>query len=189
MFETVLNDHMSCIRHLAEMTDTIEDAANALAKVVSSGGRVFICGNGGSAADAQHFAAELMGRFEMERRAVPAVALTTDTSIITAVANDYSFDDIFARQLAGLARSGDALVGISTSGNSANVLKAVRLATEMDLKIVTLSGGSGGKLANQADHEIVIRADNTARIQEAHALILHFFAQVIEKTAGVNGNG
>lgn len=189
MFETVLNDHLLCMRHLAEMNDVIEAAANALAKVVSKGRRVFICGNGGSAADAQHFAAELMGRFEVERRAVPAVALTTDTSIITAVANDYSFDDIFARQLAGLAKPGDALVGISTSGNSPNVLKAVRLATEMGLKIVVLSGGSGGRLANQADHEVFIRADNTARIQEAHALILHFFAQVIEKTAGVSNNG
>ncbi len=182
MFQKMLNEHLTCMRQMADIQKIIDSAASALARVVVAGGQIFVCGNGGSAADAQHFAAELVGRFELERRAFPAVALTTDTSILTAVANDYSFDAVFSRQLSGLAQSGDALIALSTSGNSGNVFNALEAATELNLVTIVLSGGSGGKIKGRADYEVVVPADNTARIQEAHGLVLHFFAHVIETT-------
>ncbi len=178
--DALIKDHLACVEALERERDAIEAAALALAAVVQAGGRIFICGNGGSAADAQHFAAEVVGRFERERRALPAVALTTDTSILTAVANDYGYDDIFVRQLAGLAEKGDALVGLSTSGNSRNVLAALRLAGKRGLTTVALCGGDGGETGNVADYVILAPSANTARIQEAHILVLHFFAQIIE---------
>ncbi len=188
-FATVLEDHLACMRHLEDIGEIIEQAAAALIKVIAGDGRIFVCGNGGSAADAQHFAAELVGRFEQERRALPAIALTTDTSIISAVANDYSFEAVFARQLAGLARPQDALVAISTSGRSANVLEALKLATDLEMTTVALTGAGGGQLKNQAVYTIVAGAENTARVQEAHILILHYFAQRIEKAViGIKAN-
>lgn len=174
---------MDCMNRLAEMAPAIEDATTRLAGVVKSGGRIFICGNGGSAADAQHFAAELIGRFEQERAALPAIALTTDTSIITAVANDYAYDDIFARQLAGLAAASDALIGLSTSGNSENVLRACDLATGMGMTCMGLLGGDGGKLKERVSTPLVMPSFNTARIQEMHIMILHYFAMMIEGSA------
>lgn len=179
-FDTMINDHLACIRELAASREVISAAAVALSRVTQNKGRIFICGNGGSAADAQHFAAELVGRFERERRALPALALTTDTSILTAVANDYGYESVFVRQLAGLAAGGDALIGLSTSGNSENVLRALRLAAETGLTRVVLTGGDGGCLKDEADYAIVVPSANTARVQEAHILILHYWAQVIE---------
>ncbi|MFO8047758.1 MAG: SIS domain-containing protein [Desulfosudaceae bacterium] len=179
-FDAMINDHLACIRDLAASREVISAAAEALSRVTQNKGRIFICGNGGSAADAQHFAAELVGRFERERRALPALALTTDTSILTAVANDYGYESVFVRQLAGLAAGGDALIGLSTSGNSENVLRALRLAAETGLTRVVLTGGDGGCLKDEADYAIVVPSANTARVQEAHILILHYWAQVIE---------
>ena len=180
-FETIIDDHRQCLERLAGLGDLIDAAARSLGRVVGRGNRIFVCGNGGSAADAQHFAAELIGRFEKERRPFPAVALTTDTSILTAVANDYAFASVFDRQLGGLAGRGDALVGISTSGNSANIISAMELAGRLGLERVALCGRGGGRLRELADHAIVVPSDNTARIQEAHILVLHYFAAVIEE--------
>ena len=147
---------------------------------IHSGGCAFICGNGGSAADAQHFAAELTGRFERERRAWPAVALTTDTSALTAIGNDYGFDHVFSRQLEALGRPGDLLIAISTSGNSRNVLQAVAHAKANGIATIGLLGRDGGQLAREVDHALVIPSERTARIQEMHILILHIWCEMLD---------
>ena len=141
-----------------------------------AGGKVMACGNGGSAADAQHFAAELIGRFERERQELAAIALTTDTSILTAVGNDYSYDEIFSKQVRGLGKKGDILIGISTSGNSKNVVKAIEAAKKMGIKIIALTGNGGGKIASLLDADDVhlcAPSTRTARIQETHLVLLH----------------
>ncbi len=141
-----------------------------------SGGKVMACGNGGSAADAQHFAAELIGRFERERQELAAIALTTDTSILTAVANDYSYDEIFSKQVRGLGKKGDILIGISTSGNSKNVVMAIEAAKKMGIKIIALTGNGGGKIASLLDEDdihLCAPSTRTARIQETHLVLLY----------------
>jgi D-sedoheptulose 7-phosphate isomerase len=148
---------------------------------LSRGGRVFFCGNGGSAADAQHLAAELTGRFLKERPGIAGLALTTNTSTLTAIANDYSFDEVFSRQVEGLAHAGDVLLGISTSGNSANVVRAIKVARRMKVSTVALTGKSGGRLATAAEHCIRIPSDETPRIQEAHILTGHILAEIVEE--------
>jgi D-sedoheptulose 7-phosphate isomerase len=153
-----------------------------------SGGGLLICGNGGSASDAQHFAAEIVGRFERERRAYPAVALSTDTSILTAVGNDYGYDAVFERQVEGLGQAGDVLVGISTSGQSENVIRAVRRAAAMHMTTVGLLGKDGGMLKGLVNRAIVVDSDTTARIQEAHIFVLHYWAYQVEK-ALISGSG
>ena len=148
----------------------------AMVECLRSGGKVMACGNGGSAADAQHFAAELIGRFERERQELAAIALTTDTSILTAVGNDYSYDEIFCKQVRGLGKSGDILLGISTSGNSKNVVKAIEAAKKMGIKIVALTGNGGGKIAQLLDKDdihLCAPSTRTARIQETHLVLLH----------------
>ncbi len=158
------------------LSKPIAQAIQAILASVTSGGKVLACGNGGSAADAQHFAAEFVGRFERERPELGAIALTTDTSIITAIANDYDFNVIFSRQVRALGQSGDVLLAITTSGNSANVLAAVQAAHERDMVVVALTGRGGGKM-NQAlrdtDIHICVPHDRTARVQEVHLLTLH----------------
>ena len=155
-------------------------AAAIFAGTVAEGGTVLLCGNGGSAADAQHIAAELTGRFVSDRRALPAIALTTDTSALTAIANDYGYDQIFARQVRALGRPGDLLVAISTSGRSPSVLRAVEAAREGGLRTIGLTGGDGGELAGLADQAVVVPATSTARIQEAHITIGHIACEVME---------
>ena len=155
----------------------IEDRPN---RFIEGGGKLLICGNGGSASDAQHFAAEIVGRFEKERRAFPAVALSTDTSILTAVGNDYGYDEVFARQVEGLGRPGDILIGISTSGHSDNVVRAVQRAQTMQMPTIGLLGKDGGALKALVERSIVVENDTTARIQEAHIFILHYWAWFIE---------
>jgi len=145
------------------------------------GGQIFFCGNGGSAADAQHLAAELTGRFLKERPGLSGFALTTNTSTLTAIANDYSYEEVFSRQIEGLARAGDVLLGISTSGNSGNVLRAMEVARRMKVSTVALTGKSGGKLAVAAEHCIRIPSDETPRIQEAHILTGHILAEFVER--------
>jgi D-sedoheptulose 7-phosphate isomerase len=148
----------------------------AMTDCLLAGGKVMACGNGGSAADAQHFAAELIGRFERERQELAAIALTTDTSILTAVGNDYSYDEIFSKQVRGLGKKGDILIGISTSGNSKNVVKAIEAAKKMGIKIIALTGNSGGKIAGLLDADdihLCAPSTRTARIQETHLVILH----------------
>jgi D-sedoheptulose 7-phosphate isomerase len=182
-FKAIVDEHISCIKSLASIEADIVRAGNLLSETIRAGRTIFICGNGGSAADAQHFAAELVGRFERERKALPALALTTDTSIITALSNDYSYDAIFARQVWALGRPGDLLLGISTSGHSENVLLAMEAAGKTGLKTIGLLGRDGGKIKQKADEAVIVPHHITARIQEAHILILHFWAHLIE--AGV----
>lgn len=163
----------------------IAEAADLIARSLRAGGKVLSCGNGGSAADAQHFSAELLGRFERERRGLAAVALTTDTSTLTAVANDYDFAEVFSKQVQALGRPGDVLLAISTSGNSPNVLKAVGAAHAEGMRIVALTGRDGGEIATALDDqdiEIRVPADRTTRIQEVHLLTIHCLCDLIDET-------
>ena len=161
----------------------IANAVQALLACVTSGGKVLACGNGGSAADAQHFAAEFVGRFERERPELAAIALTTDSSILTAVGNDYGFDVIYSRQVRALGQAGDVLIAITTSGNSENVLKAVEAAHERDMVVIGLSGRGGGKLnraLRDTDVHICVPHERTARVQEVHLLTLHCLCDAVD---------
>jgi len=160
--------------------ESIVDAAALIAQCLRSGGKLLLFGNGGSAADAQHLAAEFVGRFQMERHPLPAIALTTDSSILTAVGNDYGFEQIFARQVQALGRSGDVAIGISTSGNSSNVTGAIKQAAKQDLKTIGLAGRDGGSLAKCVDISITVRSSNTARVQECHITIGHILCELVE---------
>jgi D-sedoheptulose 7-phosphate isomerase len=169
---------------LETMGPRIVQAAESLAERLRQGGKILICGNGGSAADAQHFAAELVNRFELERPGLAAIALTTDSSTLTSIANDYAFEQIFARQVRALGRPGDALLAISTSGHSPNVLAAMTAAGELGLMIVALTGRDGGIMAGQLgadDLELRVSATATARIQEVHILIIHCLCDLIDQ--------
>jgi D-sedoheptulose 7-phosphate isomerase len=166
-----------------ELPVTVAIAVMAMVECLNAGGKIMACGNGGSAADAQHFAAELMGRFERERRELAAVALTTDTSILTAVGNDYSYDQVFSKQVRGLGKSGDILLAITTSGNSKNVIKAVEAAQALGIKVIALSGNGGGQLKNVLganDLLLAAPSSRTARIQETHLVLLHALCDGID---------
>jgi len=161
----------------------ISDAVQAMVACLINDGKILACGNGGSAGDAQHFAAELVGRFEAERQELAAIALTTDSSILTAVANDYSFNVVFAKQVRALGRPGDVLLAISTSGNSGNVIEAIRAAHDNDLTVVALTGKGGGDIAGllrEGDIHICVPAERTARIQETHLLVIHCLCDGID---------
>ncbi len=158
------------------LSKPVAAAVQAVLACVTSGGKVLACGNGGSAADAQHFAAEFIGRFERERPELGAIALTTDSSIITAIANDYDFERIFSKQVRGLGQAGDVLLAFSTSGNSANILAAIEAAHEREMTVVALTGRGGGKITGalrDTDVHVCVPHDRTARIQEVHLLVLH----------------
>ena len=166
------------VKQAAEKTlpEAVARGVIAMANCLRSGGKIMACGNGGSAADAQHFAAELIGRFERERQELAAIALTTDSSILTAVGNDYSYEEIFSKQVRGLGKEGDILLGISTSGNSKNVVKAIEAAKKMGIKIIALTGNGGGKIADLLDENdihLCAPSTRTARIQETHLVLLH----------------
>ena len=173
-------EHRAAIDGVAGMEPALRRAAELICGAFAAGGRLFICGNGGSAADAQHLAAELTGRFEKERRGYPAVALSTDTSALTSIGNDYGFDHIFARQLEALAGRGDVLVAISTSGNSANIIKAVEQARAAGVRTIGLLGRDGGACAKLVDVPLVVAAPRTARIQEVHVFILHLLCEALD---------
>ena len=161
----------------------IAEAAEAMTACLLANGKILACGNGGSAGDAQHFAAELIGRFEAERQELAAIALTTDTSILTAVGNDYSFSQIFSRQVRGLGHAGDVLLAISTSGNSGNVIEAIKAAHEHDMRVVALTGKGGGQIGEMLrddDIHLCVPADRTARIQETHLLVIHCLCDGID---------
>lgn len=182
--------------HFAESIATKQAAAAALAPSIAAGGKamasallsdgkILSCGNGGSAGDAQHFSAELLNRFEMERPGLPAMALTTDSSTLTSIANDYAYEDIFAKQIRALGRENDVVLAISTSGNSENVNRAVIAAHERRMKVVALSGRDGGRMADlltDNDVEIRVPAERTARIQEVHLVVIHCLCDLIDTT-------
>lgn len=165
------------------IAEPIAQAIDIMFTALSNGNKILACGNGGSAADCQHFAAELVGRFERERLPLPALALTTDTSIMTAVANDYGFSDVYAKQVQAFGQAGDVLLAISTSGNSANVVQAVEAARERDMRIVALTGNNGGIIAtmlSEEDANICVPHKRTARIQEVHLLTIHCLCDGID---------
>jgi len=177
-----LEEHQQTLAALANEAEVIEQAGDLLVKTLKRGGKILLCGNGGSAADCQHIAAELVVRYEKERQALAAIALTTDTSILTAHANDIGFDSVFARQIFGLGTDKDCLIAISTSGKSPNVLMAAEAAKQQGMVTIGLTGGSGGKLKGLADIAVVVPSHVTARIQEAHILIGHWWCGLVERS-------
>jgi len=180
------NEHLRVIAAVPTLcSESIQSASIQIVQSLAKGGTLFWCGNGGSAADSQHLTAELVGRFKKDRKALRSIALTTDTSVLTCVANDYSYEDIFSRQLEALTRPGDVLVAISTSGNSENVLRALRTAQELGVKTIALLGKDGGQAKALVDVAIVISSNSTARIQEAHILIGHILCDLIEQELGL----
>lgn len=168
-------------RFLDTNIEAVNSAANKLVEAALKGNKILICGNGGSAADAQHLAAELIAKLKYRRRALPALALTTDTSVVTALANDDGFDQVFVRQVEAFGRENDILIGISTSGNSTNVLKAVELAKELGMYTIILSGKTGGKLKDASDLSIIVPSDSTQRIQECHITVGHILCDIVEQ--------
>lgn len=181
LFHISLTDHVSMFNALYALEPNIDATLSLLRETLRRGNKIFIAGNGGSAADAQHFAAELVGRFQRNRRALPCLALTVDTSNLTAIGNDFGFDEIFARQIEGLANRGDVFLGLSTSGNSANIIKAVEAAHVAGLAATGLLGRDGGVLKTLMRNAIIVPHMATARIQEAHIFILHYWAEILER--------
>ena len=176
----VLKDAAAAHERMAERSMAIVGAASAIAAALRNGRAILTFGNGGSAADAQHFAAEMVGRYERERKAWPAIALTTDTSALTAVGNDYGFDRVFARQIEALGREGDVAIGISTSGNSPNVLRGLEAAKARGLTTIALTG-RGGEAGTIAAHHIAVNEARTSRVQEVHATVLHVICELVEQ--------
>lgn len=175
------DEHITVIQQLRSLEPKIRELATQMISVLKNGGKILWMGNGGSAADAQHLAAELVGRFYRERRALASIALTTDTSILTSVANDYDYSRIFARQLEALCLPNDIVVGISTSGNSPNVLAGIEVARTLGAFTVGFSGKAGGELASQVDCSIQVPSTTTARIQEGHSLVGHILCECIDQ--------
>jgi D-sedoheptulose 7-phosphate isomerase len=176
-----INEHIQVVKTLKNLYEEIEIFADKSIEALKDGNKILLMGNGGSAADSQHIAAELVGRYKKERKGLPAIALTTDTSILTAVGNDYSFDEIFSRQIKALAQKGDIVVGISTSGNSENVIKGILKAKELGCYTVGLLGKNGGKIKEISDLNIIVPSNNTPRIQECHILIGHIVCELIDE--------
>jgi D-sedoheptulose 7-phosphate isomerase len=176
-----LKEHIALMSLMNSLDGEVLQFGSLAAQTLQNGGKIFFCGNGGSASDSQHLAAELTGRFIKDRKPLGAIALTTDTSALTSIANDYAFEEVFARQVMALGSSGDLLVGISTSGNSKNIIRAVEEARELGVQTVGLLGRDGGQLRALCDHAIVVPSDVTARIQEAHILIGHTLCGLIEQ--------
>jgi D-sedoheptulose 7-phosphate isomerase len=180
LFTSILSEHLAALDLLPALEPSVQKAAEICLKSIRNGGKIMICGNGGSAADSQHFSTEIAGRFLKERKGYAAIALTTDTSLLTAVGNDYSFDRIFSRQVEALGKPGDVLFGISTSGNSGNVLSAVKLAKETGISTISLLGRTGGSIKEISDVPIVVPHDVTARVQECHIIIIHAICAILD---------
>jgi D-sedoheptulose 7-phosphate isomerase len=179
-----LQEHIATMQQLLQSSlPKIEESGRLICDALTNGNKILICGNGGSAADAQHIAAELVGFYESQRRSWPAIALTTDTSALTAVSNDLGFEHVFARQVAGLARPGDVLIAITTSGKSKNVLRAIEQARESGCKVVALVGASTETLASLCDVVVAVPASRTSRIQEAHITIGHLWCEIVDQLA------
>ena len=176
-FQSHLNTISSVINNMEE---DLEKASIIIVDALKNGNKILLCGNGGSAADAQHIAAELTGRYETERRGLPGIALTTDTSALTAISNDYGYDRVFDRQVESLANKGDLLLGISTSGNSSNVVNALKLGKELGCKTLGFSGRDGGNMNEVCDVNLIVPSNNTPRIQEMHILFGHTICQIVD---------
>lgn len=183
LISAAVNEHLQVIRALQDQEEVLRAIGEAMNLAIAGGQKVLWCGNGGSAAEAQHLAAELVGRFRRERRALASIALTTDTSILTALANDYGYDRVFERQVEALCLPGDVVVGISTSGNSSNVVRALMAAKSMGAFTVAFTGEGGGKMAGIADCALKIQSKDTARIQEGHILCGHILCDWVELCA------
>jgi len=181
LLQRSLEEHLQAVQAtLQSQLGEIERAGALLRDTLNQGNKVLLCGNGGSAADAQHIAAELVGRYERQRRAWPAIALTTDTSALTALSNDFGYEEVFARQVEALASANDVLLALSTSGTSANILKAVKKARTLECKTIALTGAGGEPLASLCDLAVVVPATRTARIQECHITIGHLWCELID---------
>ena len=179
-FDNILKEHISIFSELNLLKNKISLVSNIIFNSFENSGKLLICGNGGSAADSQHIAAEFVGRFEIERGPLPAIALTTDSSVLTCIGNDYDYDQIFSRQVNGLGNENDCLLCISTSGNSQNILNAVNAANEIGITTIGLLGNNGGKISNLCNHNLIVNSNNTARIQEAHIFIMHAICGLID---------
>lgn len=180
-----LQEHLELFHSLAPLSPAVERAASLIAAALQGGRKLLLCGNGGSAADSQHIAAEMTGRFIKDRRPLAAVALSTDTSALTSIANDYSFDEVFSRQVMALGGRGDCLLAISTSGNSRNIMRAADAARAAGMQVIGLLGRDGGALRALCDVAIVVPSQTTARIQEAHIFIGHSLCALVEQALGV----
>jgi D-sedoheptulose 7-phosphate isomerase len=181
MIKRELEAHKKTIEKTIEtMIPQIEEASNIVIETLKNGNKILLCGNGGSAADAQHIATELTGRYKIERKGLAGIALTTDTSALTAIANDYGYDRVFDRQVEALAREGDLVIGISTSGNSANIISAFRVARELGCRTIGLTGRDGGAISGVCDLNLIVPSDDTPRIQEIHILIGHTICQAVD---------
>jgi D-sedoheptulose 7-phosphate isomerase len=183
VFGKAIKDHLEVVSQLESQQALLETIARAMVSSLRAGGKILWCGNGGSAGDSQHLAAEMVGRFRRERRGMASIALTTDTSVLTSIANDYGYEAVFARQVEALGNPGDLLVGISTSGNSHNVIAALEAAHAQGLVTVAFTGQGGGRMAGLADHLFAVPSADTARIQEAHILAGHMLCDWIELDA------
>ncbi|WP_096257984.1 D-sedoheptulose 7-phosphate isomerase [Lebetimonas natsushimae] len=181
MLTKCLYGHIETAKKMEKLLPDIINAAELCLSSLKDGGKIMLCGNGGSAADSQHIAAELSGRFKKERMALAGIALTTDTSAITAIGNDYGFEQIFSRQVEALAKEEDTLIAISTSGNSENVINAINSAKKIGCKIITLTGKNGGKMKDLGDVNIVIPSNDTPRIQEMHIMVGHMICAFIDE--------
>lgn len=180
VFQKAISDHLEVIREISSQQELLQSIAERMSGALLEGNKILWCGNGGSAADSQHLAAELMGRFRLERRALPSIALTTDTSILTAIGNDYGYEKVFQRQVEAICTKGDVLVGISTSGMSRNVCSALETARRLGAFTVAFTGESGGSMASLAEMVLRIHSRDTARIQEGHILCGHMLCDYIE---------
>ena len=187
-FISVLEEHREMIDNLISCNAAIEAAGELLINTVKNGGKILLCGNGGSAADCQHIAAEIVVRYEKKRQAMAAIALTTDTSILTAHANDFDFETVFSRQIEAIGNEKDCLIAVSTSGKSKNILKAVAAAKLKGMSVVGLTGCGGAELSRQASISVIVPSTVTARIQEAHILIGHWWCGAIEERLGVSSD-
>ncbi len=187
-FMSELEEHQSMITRLADCSAVIEAAGEQLINTLRQGGKILLCGNGGSAADCQHIAAEFVVRYEKKRKAMAAIALTTDSSILTAHANDFDFETVFSRQIEALGNDKDCLIAISTSGKSKNILRAVEAAKSKGMIVIGLTGCEGGELSKQATVSVIVPSVVTARIQEAHILIGHWWCGAIEEALSVSNN-
>jgi phosphoheptose isomerase len=183
--ESYIAKHQSALRQLSAQAADIEALALRCVAALARGNKLLICGNGGSAADAQHMAAELVGRFVTDRTAIPAIALTTDTSALTAIANDFGYDAVFSRQVSALAKSGDVLLAISTSGNSASIIAAAEEARAVGCEVLGLTGRDGGVLREHCDALLVAPCEETAHIQECHIVVVHLLCGLIESGLGL----